>query len=63
MVDSGDETHGTDEGLPDIALAGENAAALSGEAVEAAPALPGLLHPSTLQPPAFFQASGGLTAL
>ena len=55
MVDSRDETHGVDERLPGIALAGEDAAALGGQTVEAAPSLAGLLHPPALQPPAFFQ--------
>src|SRR5262245_20665404 len=55
MVDSGNETHGVDEGLPGIALAGQHPAAFSRQTVEAATTVPGPLDPPPLQPAAFFQ--------
>src|SRR6059036_3378976 len=55
MVDSRDEAHRVDKGFPGLALADEDAAALGGQAVEAASSLAGLLHPPSLEPPAFFQ--------
>src|SRR5688500_4230264 len=55
MVDSRDETHGVDEGLPSVALASEDAAALGCQAVEPSPALSSFLHPSPLQPPTLFE--------
>src|SRR5688572_822132 len=56
MVDSRDETHGLDKVFPSVALAREHAAPFSRQTIETAPSLTGLLHPSALQPAAFFQA-------
>src|SRR5262245_11958130 len=55
MVDSGNETHSVDEGLPSIAVARQHPAAFSRQTVEAATTLPGPLDPPALQPAAFFQ--------
>jgi len=55
MVDSRDEAHRVDEGFPGLALAVEDAAALSGQTIEAAPSFAQLLYPPPLEPPAFFQ--------
>src|SRR5688572_21603298 len=56
MVDSGDEPHRGDEGLPGSALAGEHPPALGGEPVETPAPLPRFLHPSALQPAALLEA-------
>src|SRR5262245_38742355 len=56
MIDSRDEAHRLDECLPGLALADEDAAALGGEAVEAAPPLAGLLDPAAAQPAALLEA-------
>jgi hypothetical protein len=55
MVDSRDETYRVDECLPGVTLACEDAAALSGQTVEAAAALASLLDPPPLKPPTLFQ--------
>src|SRR5918996_5622939 len=56
LVDSRDEAHCVDEDFPGFALAGEDAAPLGGEAVEAAPPLAGFLDPSSLEPSALFES-------
>jgi serine/threonine protein kinase len=48
-------SHGLDEGLPGVALAFKDAAALRRQAVESLPPLPRLLHPAAPQPAAFLQ--------
>src|SRR5688572_16738851 len=55
MVDSRDEAHGVDEGLPGIALLHQHAAAFTRQAVEPAAPFPGLFDPASLQPPALLQ--------
>src|SRR5688500_11041585 len=54
-VDSCDEIHGVDEGLPGIPLTQQRAAALSSQTIKAAAALSGLFHPASLQPPTLLE--------
>src|SRR5574339_259019 len=56
MVDSRDEAHRLDKRLPGIALTGEDAPPLGGQAVEPAPAFASLLDPAAAQPAALLEA-------
>src|ERR1019366_3331169 len=56
IFDSGDAADGIDEGLPALALGGQDFAPLRGQPVIASPALAALLDPAALNPAAFFEA-------
>src|SRR5262245_42856079 len=56
MIASRDEPHRVDERLPGLALTRQHAAPFRRQLIEAAPALPGLLHPLALKPAALLEA-------